>query len=114
MEAPDEICALLCAFLGLSTCTAPVANDPIYAALKASPPKAIPAKHLPKLRNGRASCDVFNEGKASQYMTCWWPIGRSVPPVAILTYYGGGLQRPDPANIIASGGRPVTDYLKIR
>ncbi len=89
-------------------------NDPRYLALKANPPTQIPAKHLPKLRRGIVSCDVYDEGKASQYMTCWWPANGSVPPVAALTYYGGGLRRPHPDNIIAPGGEPITDFLPLQ
>ncbi|MGJ8627619.1 MAG: hypothetical protein ACSHXB_11735 [Sulfitobacter sp.] len=55
----------------LSGCGAHNANDPAFLALKANPPTSIPAKHLPKLRRGIVSCDLFNEGKSSQYMTCW-------------------------------------------
>lgn len=103
----------LCAVLGLGACSSNPERDPVYLALKANPPTSIPAKHLPKLRRGIVSCDVFEEGAAQQYMTCWWPAGRSVPPVALLTYYGGGLRRPHPDNIIAPGGEPISDYLLI-
>ena len=99
--------------IGVSACGASSQNDPIYLALKTNPPTSISTRHLPKLRQGIVSCDVFEEGTARQYMTCWWPAGGSVPPVALLTYHGGGLRRPHPDNIIAPGGDPISGYLLI-
>lgn len=77
---------LLCAALALAACTTTVANDPVYAALRANPPKVIPAKHLPRLRKGIVSCDFFNEGSRSDYMTCWFPSGKPTK-TAKLYYY---------------------------
>ncbi len=103
---------LLLAALGLGACGISSGSDPVYAALRANPPTSIPSEHLSKLRQGRASCDVFNRGKSSQYMTCWWPGGKPTS-AAYLSYYGGGLQRPNPNNLIAPGGKPVTEYIKL-
>ncbi len=108
-----HLSVILIAALGLSACAQSVANDPVYLALKANPPTSIPARHLPKLRKDRFSCDVFNEGKASQYMTCWWPAGGSVPHVAKLTYYPSGLRKPSPERIGAPGGATISKYLQI-
>ncbi len=100
------------AALSLSACAQSVANDPVYLALKANPPTSIPARHLPKLRKGRFSCDVFNEGKASQYMTCWWP-GGLPSSAAYLSYYSPGIPRPHPSKIMAPGGQPITEYMSL-
>lgn len=104
----------LCAALALTACGSSSDNDPIYLALKANPPTKIPAKHLPKLRRGIVSCDVYKEGTAGQYMTCWWPAGGS--NFATLTYYGAGqgLRRPHPKNIIAPGGKYITGFIPIK
>ncbi len=110
----QKITALFALALGLAACGPATENDLIFHALKANPPTRIPAKHLPRLRRGAVACDVYNEGQASQYMTCWWPASRSTPPVAYLSYYGGGFRRPHPDNIIAPGGKPISDYLEIK
>jgi hypothetical protein len=102
-----------CAAAVLTACGTTPENDPIYQALRANQPTEIPAKHLPKLRGGRASCDVYNEGRADQYMTCWWPSGLPVQ-TASLSYYGAGLTRPRPENIIAPGGIPVSGRIPVR
>ncbi|GGO53212.1 hypothetical protein SAMN05444398_10153 [Roseovarius pacificus] len=101
---------LLCAALALTACGPSGKNHPVYKELKANPPTSIPARHLPKLRRGVVSCDVYNEGRADQYMTCWWP-SYSIPPVAYLSFYGGGLLPAHPSHIMSRGGEPVTDYM---
>jgi len=94
---------------GLVACGSAPENDTVYQALRANPPTEIPERHLEKLRQGRFSCDVREEGTARQYMTCWWPGSRT----AILTYYGGGLRRPSPDKIIAPGGKPISSRIPI-
>ena len=103
---------LLLAALALVACGSSPENDPVLLALKGNPPNSIPARHLPKLRRGAVSCDIHNEGLMDQYMTCWWPSGKPTSS-AILTYYGGGLWRPHPENIIAPGGKPISKRLPI-
>ncbi|MGH1454555.1 MAG: hypothetical protein ACRBBV_15425 [Paracoccaceae bacterium] len=110
----QKITALFALALGLAACGPAPENDPIYQALKANPPTEIPAKHLPKLRRGAFACDIYNEGQANQYMTCWWPADRSDPPVAVLTYYGPSLSSPRPEQITVPGGEPVTDFLLVK
>lgn len=102
-----QLCALI-ALLGLTACGSGE-NDPIYQALKANPPTEIPERHLPKLRRGIVSCDVFQEGTPKQYMTCWWPYSGSDPHVAYYSYYGGGLRRPHPSNLSVPGGKSITE-----
>ena len=41
--------------LGLTACGPSPENDPIYLLLKANAPTSIPARHLPKLRQGFSS-----------------------------------------------------------
>lgn len=98
----------------LAGCGLSPKNDPVYLALKANPPKEIPARHLPKLRKNIPSCDVFNEGRLSEYMTCWLPAALSVPHVASLSYYGPGTILPDPTMLVEAGGNSITGYLPIR
>ena len=106
---------LLAAALGLSACGTNSKNDPVYAALKANPPTAIPTKHLPKLREGRASCDVFNEGTSNQYMNCWWPQSFNPTRTAYLTYYGSSIVRPPtPSMISVPGGDLVTENVTVK
>lgn len=94
----------------LSACGTNSGIDPVYAALVANPPTSIPAKHLARLRKGKASCDVFNKGKPSQYMTCWWPSGIPVSAVA-LTYYGANpIAPPRPEKLITPGSRTITAF----
>ena len=98
------------AALGPVACGQGLANDPIYQALLANPPTEIPAQHLPLLRQGRASCDVFEEGTALQYMTCWWPSGIPVSSVT-LTYYGPNpLNPPRPDKIAVPGSQTITAF----
>jgi len=94
----------------LAACGRAPENDPVYQALRANPPTEIPERHLEKLRQGRFSCDVYEEGTAQQYMTCWWP--RAGNTVAYLSYYGGGLRRPTPDGYVTPG-EGVTGYLPI-
>lgn len=102
------------ALLGaLTACGPSLSNDPIYAALKANPPTTIPAQFLPKLRQGRFACEVFNEGKGNQYMTCWWPSGKPVRS-ATLSYYGPTpISPPTPSKISVPGGAPITGFLPL-
>ena len=103
------ICTTFC--LALAACGPAPENDPIYQALKANPPTEIPAKHLPRLRRGAFACDVYNEGQANQYMTCWWPNGSGT--VAYLTYFRGGLNPPRPESITVPGGTALTGYIEV-
>lgn len=89
----------------LATCGSSPANDPVYQALRANPPAAIPDRHLILLRNGRASCDVFKEGTSQQYMTCWWPSSYQPTTSATLSYYGSNpFNPPEPSKLLAPGG----------
>ena len=98
--------------LALTACGPAPENDPIYQALKANPPTEIPAKHLPKLRRGAVACDVYNEGKSNQYMTCWWPAGIPVSGV-LYTYYGPSpLRPPHPSQITVPGGTTIKTFRK--
>ncbi|MEP5082533.1 MAG: hypothetical protein ABJR46_13845 [Tateyamaria sp.] len=102
----------LCIVLGLAACGPALENDTVYLALKANPPTSIPAHHLKKLRGGRASCEVFEEGTARQYMTCWWPGGLPTSAAA-LSYYGPNrFTPPEPSRLFAPGGEPITEFLK--
>ncbi len=102
-----------CAVAVLTACGPAPENDPIYQALRANQPTEIPAKHLPKLRGGRASCDVYNEGRADQYMTCWWP-GGLPSSAAYLAYYGPNpISPPKPSQITVPGGAGVTGFLPL-
>lgn len=100
------------ALLVLVSCGNRFENDPVYQALKANPPTEIPARHLPRLRRGSFSCDVFEEGTARQYLTCWWSNGLP-PKSAYLSYYGGGVKRPHPSKINAPGGQLITEKIRI-
>jgi len=100
-----------CIALGMAACGPTLENDPVYQALKANPPTSIPAHHLKKLRGGRASCDVFEEGTARQYMTCWWPNGAGT--FAYLSYYGSSNFVTNPNKLIAPGGEGITPYLPV-
>ena len=98
---------------GLTACATTPENDPIYARLKANPLTEIPPQYLPRLREGNFACDVFNEGRADQYMTCWWPSGLPAQ-TANLTYYGpNGLRRPHPSNISTPGGKPISERIPL-
>lgn len=108
MKLFSLVAALL---LSLAACGTTVETDPIYARLKANPPTEIPARYLPRLRDGNFACEVFNEGRADQYMTCWFSGGLPASG-AYLSYFGpNGLRRPDPSNIVAPGGEPITEYI---
>ena len=96
----------------LSACGPNPQSDPIFLRLKENPPTTIPERHLVKIRQGRFSCDVHNEGRADQYMTCWWPSGKP-PSSAMLTYYGPSISRPSPDKIMAPGGTPLTDRIPL-
>ena len=100
--------------LGLAACAVPPERDPIYQALKANPPKEIPARHLPRLRRDRASCDTFNKGHMDEYTTCWLPYGGSDPHVAMLKYFGPGLIRPDTDFWGMNGAASISGYVEIR
>ncbi|GGO53197.1 hypothetical protein SAMN05444398_10158 [Roseovarius pacificus] len=96
--------------LALTACGPRPENDPIYQALLADPPTSIPARHMPKLRGRHVACDVYNEGRSDQYMTCWWPSGKPVSSV-YLTYYGPSLLLPPhPSRISVPGGRGVKTF----
>lgn len=100
--------------MGLVACGPSPENDPVFLALKANPPTEIPARHLPKLRESRSSCDVFNEGQPSEYMTCWLPVGFTEPLVARLRYFGPGLIRPNREMLGESGGALIAGPLPVR
>mmetsp|Transcript_23863 Transcript_23863/g.43207 ORF Transcript_23863/g.43207 Transcript_23863/m.43207 type:complete len:113 (+) Transcript_23863:229-567(+) len=104
------------AALGLVACGSSSQNDPIYLALKANPPTSIPDQHLPRLRQGRFSCDVFNEGRADQYMTCWWPQDGLRPvQTAAMTYFGPNpLSPPNPSKIITARGTPIVERIPVK
>ncbi|WP_143163096.1 hypothetical protein [Roseovarius pacificus] len=107
---------LLCAALALTACGPRPENDPIYQALLADPPTLIPARHMPKLRGGHVACDVYNEGRSDQYMTCWWPQD-GLKPVqsAYLTYYRPSVIRPPtPSMISVPGGAPVVGRVPVK
>ncbi len=108
-----RVCALMALF-GLVACGPSPENDPIYQQLKANPPTEIPARHLPKLRRGIVSCDVFEEGMPRQYMTCWWTSGWP-PSGAYLTYYPPRIGRsPSPERVTVPGGtRVFSGYLPL-
>lgn len=107
--------ALIAAMVaGLGACGPRPENNPVYLALKANPPKEIPARHLPKLRKNRPSCEVFNQGQPGAYMTCWLPVALGVPPVASLSYYGPGTILLDPTMLVEAGGNSITGDLPIR
>ncbi|MEP3826793.1 MAG: hypothetical protein ABJM47_01790 [Lentilitoribacter sp.] len=92
---------LLIAAISLGACSTSAGNDPVYAALKANPPTAIPAKHLPRLRRGTVSCDFFNAGQQGEYMTCWFPSGKPTK-TAQLYFYN---------RIIRGGVYPSKDFI---
>ncbi len=103
-----KIIGFLVALSALTGCGPSPESDPIYQQLKANPPKEIPARHLPRLRRGIPACDVYNEGKANQYMTCWWSAGIGNPTAAaMLSYYRPNPMRP-PHPGMASGMSPGT------
>ncbi|WP_217996132.1 hypothetical protein, partial [Sulfitobacter donghicola] len=63
-------------------------NDLIYQQLLANPPTEIPDRHLDRLRQGRFSCDVLNEGQSDQYMLCYRPQDGLRPvQTAYLSYF---------------------------
>lgn len=97
-----RLISILAAF-GLGACGTSPENDPIYLALKANPPTSIPDRHLPKLRQGIVSCDVFEEGTARQYMTCWWPAGKPTQAVGLHFY----------SRIVRGGIYPSNKYVTI-
>lgn len=92
----------------------PLDRDPIYQELKANPPMEIPARHLPRLRRDRSSCDSFNEGRANEYMTCWLPFALSEPHVAKLKYFGPGLIRPNMEMLGEHSAPDISGLLPIR
>lgn len=94
------------AALGLVACGSSSQNDPIYLALKANPPTSIPPADLAKLRAGKVACNIFNEGEANEYQTCWWPSGRPLG-AAQLHFY-----RPAVRGGIVPGSRPIT-YIEL-
>ena len=101
--------------LGLVACGSSSQNDPIYLALKANPPTSIPDRHLPKLRQGRFSCDVFNEGRSDQYMTCWWPQDGLKPvQTAYMTYFRPNpINPPRPSKIISPDGALISERISV-
>ena len=101
--------------LALAACGTAPENDPIYQALKANPPTEIPAKHLPRLRRGAFACDVYNEGQARQYMTCWWPQDGMKPvQTAYLSYFPPSILRPpNPSQIMVPGGKILVERIKV-
>ncbi len=104
--------ALLAILLALAACTSRRENDPVYQQLKANPPTEIPARHLPKLRTGLASCDVYNEGdRARQYMTCWWPGGLPASGAYLAYYRPNPVRPPVPSMLTTSGGWGITEYI---
>ncbi|MEP1963249.1 hypothetical protein [Tateyamaria sp.] len=106
----------LCIAFGLAACGPTLENDPVYLALKANPPTSIPAHHLKKLRGGRASCEVFEEGTARQYMTCWWPQDGLKPvQTAYLTYFpSNSISSPKPSNIIVPDGALIVERISTK
>lgn len=106
---------IICAALTLAACGPARENDRIYQALKADPPTEIPARHLGKLRRGMFSCDVLNEGRADQYMICYWPQSYKPTKTATLTYYAPNfLRRPKPSMITVRGGASIAGDLAVR
>lgn len=105
-----RLLAALTSGLLIGACGPSTQNDPIYQQLKANPPTTIPAKFLPDLRRGQFKCEVFNEGRANQYMTCWFP--RGAPSAAYLSYFGPSpIDPPHPSKLISSGGDPITEFI---
>ncbi len=107
-------CALI-ALYGLTACGHGSDNDPIYQQLKANPPTEIPARHVPKLKQGLKSCDVFNEGKLNQYLTCWSPNMGLVKYYATQLYYHPNpLHPPRPDMSFGGSGKPVSQKVPLR
>lgn len=95
----------------LAACSPSAENDPIYRALLENRPTEVPARHMARLRRGLASCDIFNQGKLTQYMTCWWPGGRPVSGAGLYYYPPNPLSPPHPSKLIVPGGPKVTTLL---
>jgi len=113
-HALQKIIALFALALGLAACGPATENDPIYQALKANPPTEIPARHLPNLRRGQFSCDVGNEGRHNQYMTCWWPQSFKPTKTAYFTYYGPSIPHsPKPSMITVPGGHLISENIAV-
>lgn len=103
MKMPKLSCIAL---LMLAACGVSSEDDPIYLALKANPPTSIPPADLAKLRAGRIACNIFNDGEANEYQTCWWPAGKPLA-VAQLHFY-----RPAIRGDIVPGSRQIT-YIEL-
>lgn len=105
--------ASLLAALALTGCGAAPEKDVIYQALRSSPPTEIPPTHLAKLRRGAVACDVYNQGRVDQYMTCWWPSGLPSSKAYLSYYRPNPVAPPNPAQISVPGGDAVTTYIPI-
>lgn len=71
-----------CAAVGLLTalisgCAGNDLRDPTFLALKANPPKTIPAQDLVKLRQGKTSCRTFSSRGSGPYQLCWFSSSQS-------------------------------------
>ncbi len=77
---------LLLAALALASCGSGRENDPVYLALKANPPTSIPERDLAKLRAGKAACNLYEEGTANEYQTCWFPSGKPIQTAQLYFY----------------------------
>ncbi|WP_299165773.1 hypothetical protein [uncultured Tateyamaria sp.] len=112
MKISLSILTALC----LAACGSSSQNDPIYLALKADPPTEIPDRHVAKLRQGRFSCDVFNEGRSDQYMTCWWPQDGLRPvQTAYMSYFGPNpISPPEPSKLVTARGTLIVERIPVK
>ncbi|MCX7568343.1 hypothetical protein OS189_18555 [Sulfitobacter sp. F26169L] len=106
-----RLLAVLTAGLLIGACGPSPQNDPIYQALVANPPTQVPAELIPRLRSDRPACEVFNQNKLNQYMTCWWPRGIPKSSAYLAYYRPNPVSPPHPSKLISSGGRPITEHV---
>lgn len=78
--------ALVVSVLTVSACSTRGANDPAFLALKANPPRSIPARDLVYVRRGQTSCTTYNEGTREAYQLCWFAYGSSSGTAALYYY----------------------------